>query len=320
MNKTLENFLAQSKENHLKRIGLITNADEEYNALCLQIEQKDNECKEIRYKYDELMSVLFKLQTKSVFPEFRSEDNKVIIDYLHNLLIIDTPSLKSTEKDLLMEQQYIVHRNRTDEWLKSNKLTPLDLKMVTDEYEYIERLKKDVEDKKEFMGNRAQRISDAKNQNRKIKDKFISLIKEGLQIAQKEIEEAEDLGDGLLGVVTSDTSMLSRDIFSLLKDYKTTDWEQYYKLESDIHRLSYEQRKYKFEHGHWFLPNMEKKAIDLSDEEYDKICKIYPPFLLKIEEYIQDVYEKGYKKGNDDGYSAGYHQGYDDGYYAAPSY
>lgn len=317
MDKTLEKFLAQSKENHLKRIGLIANADEEYNALCRQIEQKENECKEIRHKNDELKSVLVKLQTKSVFPEFRSEDNKVIIDYLHNLLIIDTPSLKSTEKDLLKEQQYIDER---------------DQRVMDNSAEYIEMLKKDVEDKKEFMERRAQRISDAKNQNQKIKDKFISLIKEGLQIAQKEIEEAEDLGDGLLGVVTSDTSMLSRDIFSLLKDYKTTDWEQYYKLESDIHRLSYEQRKYKFEHGHWFLPHMEKKTIDLSDEEYDKICKFYPPFLLKIEEYIHEVYEKGYKKGNDDGYStgykkgsndgysAGYHQGYDDGYDDAPSY
>ena len=312
MDKTVEKFLAQSKKKHLERIGLISNCDEEYDALCLQIEQNQKERDTISRKYNELGHLLAEIECTKIFAPYRNDDNDVIINYLTNLMLIDSPTFIPIEKELNEKQKYIDH---------------IDQVTVGDKTEtFIEFLKADVKDKNECLKERSKKIEAAKTYNQKVQYKFISLINEGLQIARKEIEETKDYDDGLKLVNLSEASMLSQKIARFLNDYKTPDWERYYKLESDIKGLYIEKSKYTFENGHWFLRGKERTVVDLSDEEYEKICKIHPPFLLNIEEYIQDVYEKGYKKGykkgnddgyskgSDDGYSAGYKQGYDIGY------
>ena len=306
MDKTVEKFLAQSKKKHLERIGLISNCDEEYDALCLQIEQNQKERDTISRKYNELGHLLAEIECTKIF--YRDDDNDVIINYLTNLMLIDSPTLIPIERELNEEQKYIDH---------------IDQVMVGDKTEtFIEWVKADVKDKNECLKERSNRIEAAKTYNQKIQNKFISLINEGLQIAREEIGAAKDYDGGLKLGDLSEASIFSQKIARFLNDYKTPDWKLYYKLESDINKLNREKSNYIFENGHWFLRGKERTVVDLSDEEYDKICKIHPPFLLNIEEYIQEVYEKGYKKGNDDGYSkgsndgysAGYKQGYDIGY------
>lgn len=157
-----------------------------------------------------------------------------------------------------------------------------------------------------------------KEENKKIQEQFFSIIKEGYQIQQKAIENGKEIDDGLKLINCTEKDMLLIKIANFFKDYKTPDWKQHHEIELEIVKLNQEIRKYSFKNEHWFKQGNQKKVIDISDEEYDKLCKIYPPFLLKIEEYIKDVYEKGktegYSLGENNGYNEGYNRGYDDGY------
>ena len=51
--------------------------------------------------------------------------------------------------------------------------------------------------------------------------------------------------------------------------------------------------------GHWY--DKEKKVLELTDEEYELLCKRFPPYITMVKGFIQEIYNKGYRTGYRDG-------------------
>lgn len=323
----IEQFITQSKINHLKRLGLCPNDDDEYQELLHQIEQKEEKCKELKSNYTTLCLIKEKIEKESIhsfleiyesnrrnileskarqikeqlsnfyksdyryqqllkignetLKEIHKIDNKrdIIIKYISNLVEIDSEDNyyedNDSEVDNHDENDVIEEENNYDE------------DDVTEENDYDED---DETEEEDFI-----EISKAKNEE--IKDQFFNIIQRQSQKLDIRNEDCKQI-----------------DLYNFFKnDYKTPDWKQYNEFKLEINQLMEKERKYTNEYGHWYLQG-KKIVLNISNEEYEKICKISPPFLFRIEECIQEVYNKGYNEGHEDGYNEGYNNGYDDGY------
>ena len=316
MDKTLEIFLSQSKEKHLKSIGLFfKNYDTEYHELCHQIEQAKEEIQNKLSFNRELNLVLVEITVinENVF----SDQKEIIKNYLFNLLALDREDYHKYLVDSTVDELTTNHESMEEEIniLKNLILQTKEGHAVG--YD-INRLEEYVNERECAINSRKELLSKAKEENDKIKDQFFAIINNYIEVAKKEVENGEDIGDGLKSVHPSTESILAIRIARILRDYKPTDWEGIQQLEKKVNQSKRDLTKYKQENGHWYLNGEEKKVIEVSDEDYERICIIHPPFLCEIEKYIQQIYnkghEKGYSEGESDGYSTGYSKGYSVGY------
>ena len=316
MDKTLETFLAQSKEKHLKSIGLFfKNYDTEYHELFHQIEQANEEIQNKLSFNRELNLALAEITiiNENVF----SDQKEIIKKYLFNLLALDRRDYHKYIVDYNVGEWTTNHESMEEEINTLKNLIIQTKEGHAAGYD-IDRLEEYVNERECAINSRKELLSKAKEENDKIKDQFFAIINNYIEVAKKEVENGEDIGDGLKSVHPSAESILAIRIARILRNYKPTDWEGIQQLEKKANQLKRDITKYKQENGHWYLNGEEKKVIEVSDEDYERICIIHPPFLCEIEKYIQQIYnkghEKGYSEGESDGYSTGYSKGYSVGY------
>ena len=333
----IEQFITQSKIKHLKRIGLCPNDDDEYQELLHQIEQKEEKKETLRNNYDilclisnsinhaynsylhdddeyrellnksneikkEMKSVrerardfvfLFNVDTLRTFGSEKALNEYLLDDECYKKLKKQLESIEKKRKTMEEEGDIIYDYISNLENIE-RKRNEFELVLSSDSYEEIDLGMTEVDN---ALKNISKEIKDLQDKNKEIKDQFFAII-------QKK--------GHLLHITINDEDEEEIDLYKFFKNYKTTNWKEYYD-ETEIKQLEEEKNKYINEYGHWYLKGG-KIVLDISDEEYEKICKISPPFLFKIEEYIQEVYDKGYNGGYDDGYNSGYADGHNSGY------
>lgn len=292
----LEQFITQSKINHLKRLGLCPNDDDEYQKLLHQIEQKKQESEKEQKQSSRIYNILLEINTLDLLHEGQSlQDLEFKRDQM-NKQLTDITSCNPTRfgKQLVINTRYILRQKINEisgiinELDKENKIF----------HKYISNLviidRDYFEDEESVEKNDVERL---KVENKEAEDQFFSII--------KNVGNATIYND-------NDTENIDINLYDFFKnDYTSPDWNRYHKFDLEIEQLEEKKKNYTNEYGHWYLNS---KKIDISDEEYEELCKISPPFLFRIEECIQEVYNKGYNEGHEDGYNEGYNNGYDDGY------
>ena len=335
----IEQFITQSKINHLKRLGLCPNDDDEYQELLHQIEQKEEKKETLRNNYDILCLISNSindaynsyLHDDDEYRELLNKSNEIkkemksvrecacdkYILFNHdtwrkfgfekalNEYLLDDECYKKLKKQLesiekkrkTMEEEgdiiydYISNLENIEKSMERNEF---ELVHSSDSYEEIDLGMTEVDNENlEYLKNIPKEIKDLQVKNKEIKDQFFAII-------QKK--------GHLLHITINDEDEEEIDLYKFFKNYKTTNWKEYYDKQ-----LEEEKNKYINEYGHWYLKGG-KIVLDISDEEYEKICKISPPFLFRIEECIQEVYNKGYNEGHGDGYNEGHEDGYNEGY------
>lgn len=364
-----EQFITQSKINHLKRLGLCPNDDDEYKKLLHQIEQKRKEIEEEFEKDRELFEInSIKLRfinrkiQSYVNREFWYHHNENVEEYwrYHDDAkdIRELLSKKDLNIGLVTDISYEELYKKLEEAKKQIKRIEKLIKEEDIKYYYycsnlleIENMIEHIlsfllngliqpdefYDKKEEYNNvrimkqikkYSKEISELINENEEIKDQFLTIIQEKNQLShfdkKDDVEDDEEYYDEkkydsdlryvMFKKGYEEEDLMDIDLYNFFKnEYKIPNWKQYL----EINQLT----KYTYEYGHWYLQG-KNIVLDISDEEYEKLCKISPPFLFRIEECIQEVYNKGYNEGHEDGYNEGYNigkkngynNGYDDGY------
>ena len=338
----LEQFITQSKINHLKRLGICPNDDEGYQELLHQIEQKkeeiDKERKQLRRNYDTLCLINEKIsflendeeyqklrekyrQMKELIEQFDESDTwrATWLDIWNYCKILNLNE-KDLDEDIDIIQMQKDLSKRIEPIKKRIKEKEKEEEILNDyifnlikiekgeryhfelEFKQVHSLDYGSDDYYEHcleseLKEISEKIEDLKSNNDKLKDQFFTIIQEK---------------GHLLHIKNDDEEKIDLNKF-FINEYKPTNWEQYYKFDLDIKQIEEKKKNYTNEWGHWYL-NGKKIVLDISDEEYEKLCKISPPFLFRIEECIQEVYNKGYNEGHEDGYNEGHEDGYNEGY------
>lgn len=332
----IEQFITQSKIKHLKRIGLCPNDDDEYQELLHQIEQKeeeiDKERKQLRRNYDTLCLIRNRingaynsyLHDDDEYRELLNKSNEIkkemesvrkrardFVFLFHDDTLRTFGFEKALNEYLLDDECYKELKKQLESIEKKRKTMEEEGDII---YDYISNLVEIDSEDNYYEDNDSEVvelddydeddeteeediIEISKAKNKEIKDQFFAII-------QKK--------GHLLHITINDEDEEEIDLYKFFKNYKTTNWKEYYD-ETEIKQLEEEKNKYINEYGHWYLKGG-KIVLDISDEEYEKICKISPPFLFRIEECIQEVYNKGYNEGHGDGYNEGHEDGYNEGY------
>lgn len=178
------------------------------------------------------------------------------------------------------------------------------------------------------------KITELEQRNQEIKPIVAEELQKALDEGKEAKQNGKPLGDGLLFVNLSKRTLQAIEIAEALNEYKEPDPDEIKKLKLKLHQLHTEEDKYIQEDGHWYMRGEKKKVIDINDEDYERLCKFNPQYLMRIQETIGNIYARGkkdgyaegesdgyaagekdgYSKGEKDGYSYGYEKGYDDGY------
>ena len=101
-----------------------------------------------------------------------------------------------------------------------------------------------------------------------------------------------------------------KKIYDSLKNYRPIDFDKLSEFRQRLKELNKELNNYYNRNGHWYEEKEPLVLIEISPSDYDELCKKCPPYLMDIEDFVQNIYKNGY----DEGYKNGYDEGYDDGY------